>query len=48
MGLDEASSNPEYFLDSINTVFSSEVALIIPQVDDYICIICTDLAFKPS
>lgn len=48
LGLDKVSSNAKHFLDSMNTIFSSEVAVIIPQVDDYICIICTDLAFKPS
>lgn len=46
--LDSASGERELFLSSINLIFLTDIVSIIPMLEDYMCIICLDLAFKPG
>lgn len=48
LNLDNASGERKPFLSSISFIFFSDVVSIIPQLEDYMCIICMDLAFKPG
>lgn len=36
------------FLNTLGSLFSSEIVRLVPQSDDYSCPVCTDLAYKPS
>jgi hypothetical protein len=48
LNLGNASGERESFLSSISFIFLSHVVSIIPQLEDYMCIVCMDLAFKPG
>ncbi|KAH0541546.1 hypothetical protein FGG08_003958 [Glutinoglossum americanum] len=45
--LDYSSDGVRPFLNTVGSLFLSEIVSVVPQLEDYSCPVCTDIAFMP-